>query len=268
MNRRDSIWFAALAALAAYVWLRDSSWFGAAEDVLPVLAGLPLFYWLGQPWKLRKENAAFSLPTVYLASAALLLVVGSVFDLCLPAAVAWVLALWAWIVRRCDPEDFGRIRRLLPLALLAFPWVTLDLQPLGWWFRLSSAIAIEHVFSVIGFSVTRQGVELLVQGLPISVDAACSGLKALQSLLISGVVLCFVMMGKRQSYWLNVAALLPLAWIANTCRILVICVAAMTWGSSFAVGVFHAWGGLGVLVMMFGMCWAILRIQQLPTNRS
>jgi membrane protein required for colicin V production len=57
------------------------------------------------------------------------------------------------------------------------------------------------------------------------------------------------------------------AWLANTARILSICVAAMTWGSDFALGVFHAWGGLAVLFVMFGLCWGLLQFQQtLPSK--
>ncbi len=266
MNRGDRAWLSALALLAGYVWFRDRTWWGVAEDVLPILIALPLFVWLGQPWRLR-PGQPFSIGIVYVVVAAVLLILGAVFDFCLPAATAWCLAFWAWASRRCETTDLPRIRRLLPLALLAFPWVTLDLQPVGWWFRLSSAITVEQLFSSLSFTVTRTGVELLVQGLPISVDAACSGLKALQSLLIAGVVLTFVMKGTSRSYWVNLLLLFPLAWVANTCRILAICVAAMTWGSNFAMGVFHAWGGLAVLVVMFGLCWVILRLQQLASTR-
>jgi exosortase/archaeosortase family protein len=267
MKNGDRAWFATLAVLAGYVWLRDRTWWGTAEDVLPILTALPLFVWLGHPWRLRSDQP-FQLGTIHLVVAAGLLVVGAVFDLCLPGAAAWCLALWAWASRRCESADLHRIRRLLPLALLAFPWVTLDLQPVGWWFRLSSAITVANLFSALDFSVTRTGVELLVQGLPISVDAACSGLKALQSLLIAGAVLTFVMKGTHRSYWINLLLLFPLAWISNTCRILAICIAAMTWGSNFAMGAFHAWGGLAVLVFMFGLCWAILRVQQVASTTS
>jgi len=267
MKYPDGTWLAGLVALSIYVWLRDRTWWGAAEDVLPILAALPLMVWLGHPWKFREIGK--SSPKIrYLILAAILLVCGALFDLCLPAALAWIAAFWCWMEHRIEPEGRLRIGRLLPLALLAFPWATLDLQPVGWWFRLSSAITVENLFSWIGFSVTRTGVQLLVQGLPISVDAACSGLKALQSLLIAGVTLTFVMVGNSPRYWMNLPLLILLAWLANTARILSICVAAMTWGSDFALGVFHAWGGLAVLFVMFGLCWGLLQFQQTHPSKS
>lgn len=267
MKPFDWGWLIGLTTLAAYVWIRDRSWLGNAEDVLPILAALPLMVWLGRPWRFQ-AIAPFYPKAILLVAAVILLVLGAVFDFCLPAAIAWCLVFWSWLSNRIPSEDQRRLRRLLPLAMLAFPWVTLDLQPLGWWFRLSSAMAVENIFSSIGFSVTRTGVEILVQGLPISVDAACSGLKSLQSLLIAGVVLAFIMVGGSRRYWMNLVLLLPLAWLANTARILAISVAAMTWGSNFAMGVFHAWGGLAVLIVMFGLCWILLRLQLTVPSRS
>ena len=267
MKSQDWTWLAGLFALSVYVWFRDRTWWGAAEDVLPILAALPLMVWLGHPWKFQLIGKSF--PKIgLLMLAAILLVLGAVLDLCLPAALAWIVVFGCWMGYRLEPAGRMRVCRLLPLALLAFPWVTLDFQLVGWWFRLSSAVTVENLFSWIGFSVTRTGVELLVQGLPISVDAACSGLKALQSLLIAGVALTYVIVGNSPHYWINLPLLIPLAWLANTARILSICVAAMTWGSDFAMGVFHAWGGLAVLVVMFGLCWALLRFQQKKLSRS
>lgn len=265
MNRWDKAWIGGLVALAAFVWLRDRAWFGTAEDTLPVLSALPLMVWLGGPWRFQ-ASASFAPDPRLLALAGLLLVVGIGLDVTLLAAGAWTAALYAWLGRRVAPEDQPRLRRLLPLALLAFPWVTLDFQPLGWWFRLSGAWSAERLFDALGFKVSREGVKLLVQGLPVSVDASCSGLKALQAMLIAGVVLGLVMLGRGPRYWLNLVLLAPLAWLANTARILAICVAAMTWGSGFAMGLFHTWGGLAVLVLMFGGCWALFRLQQAPVS--
>jgi exosortase/archaeosortase family protein len=259
MKAGDKAWLVGLAAAAAFVWLRDTSWVGEAGEVLPVLAALPLLAWLGAPWRLRNDGFSLNLPLVVAGGA--LLAAGAVLDLALPGAAACTLAFWAWAGRRCEPEDLPRLRRLLPLALVGFPWVMLDLQPVGWWFRISGARASEILFATLGFVVTRDGVHLQVQGLPVSVDPSCAGLKALQSLLVAGVVLAYVMLGTSRRYWLNLLLLPALAWLANTARIAALCAAAMTWGTAFAAGAFHKSGGLAVLVLMFGGCWLIFRLQ-------
>ena len=148
---------------------------------------------------------------------------------------------------------------ILPLA--GFPWIALDLQPLGWWFRLTGAHASEILFSGLGFEVTREGTSLLVQGMPVEVSAACAGMNALQSVLIAGAFLAYVLLGKTKAYHWNLLLLLPLAWCANTARIVTITAAAMTWGRDFAMGMFHTWGGLLVLILMFMACWIAFQWQ-------
>lgn len=264
MRLRDQIWIGALIALAVLIWLRDRSWFGAAEEVLPALAALPLFYWLGQPWKFREKCGALSFPLV--AAAVLAFLVGTAMNLTILMAAGWTLAVWAWLQTAIEPTEHWRTRRLLVLPFVAFPWITLDLQSVGWWFRLSGAWATEHLLSGAGLHVTREGTQMLVQGMPVSVNVSCSGLKVLQSLVVAGTLLAYTLLGKTSKYWWNVALLLPLAWLANTARIMAISLAAMTFGPEFAMGVFHSWGGLMVLVLMFLVSWGIFQFQ-VPTKK-
>lgn len=265
MRLRDQIWVGALIALAVLIWLRDRSWFGAAEEVLPALAALPLFYWLGQPWNLNPGGSGpVSFPLM--AVAVLLFVIGAASNLTILMAAGWTAAVWAWLSSAVDPADHSRVRRLLVLPFVAFPWITLDLQSVGWWFRLSGAWATELLLSGAGLQVTREGTQMLVQGMPVSVNVSCSGLKVLQSLVVAGTLLAYTLLGKTSKYWWNVALLLPLAWLANTARIMAISLAAMTFGPEFAMGVFHSWGGLMVLVLMFIVSWGIFQFQ-VPTQK-
>jgi exosortase/archaeosortase family protein len=52
-----------------------------------------------------------------------------------------------------------------------------------------------------------------------------------------------------------------LAWLANTARIVTITAAAITWGRDFAMGMFHTWGALLVLFLMFAACCAAFQWQ-------
>ena len=253
MKTKDWLWLGGLATLAAWIWLRDRSWLSSAEEVLPILGALPLFAWLGAPWRFRP--APFSLYRPTLAAAGLGLVVGIATNLTLPLALAWTAALWSWLRPRLATDLTARASRLLVLPLMAFPWVTLDGATLGWWFRLSAAWAAEGVFHLIGFNVSREGTHLLVQGLPVSVDASCSGLKVLQAMLIAGTVIAFLQLGRTRSYWWSLPCLIVMAWVANTLRVITLSATALSFGSEFAAGWFHAWGGWFVLVLMFALCW-------------
>ncbi|MBN9692092.1 MAG: exosortase/archaeosortase family protein [Verrucomicrobia bacterium] len=260
MKPRDYAWWAALLGLALFIWLRDRSWMGTSEDTVPLLIAMPLAWWLGRPWNLRETSEFLHLPLVVLAAASLVL--GSLLNITLLLALGWTASLWAWLRPRLDLGDRARVFGLMALPLMAFPWVALDGQPIGWWFRLSGAWFAEHFFRGFGFSVTREGTSMMVQGTPVTVDAACSGLKVLQSLLIAGTFLAYVQFARTALYWWNVVALVGVAWLANTARIVVITAAAMTWGQEFAMGVFHTWGGLLVLVLMFIICGVTFEVER------
>lgn len=257
-----------LVLVAGFIWLRNRSWFADAADVLPVLAALPLAVWLGSPWRRTPDRHPRSRPAL-LAAATVSFTAGLLLDLTLLLAIGWTTAVWAWLHARLPAADRPRVARLLPLALTAFPWVTLDLQPVGWWFRLSGATVAQGLFAAAGLDVTREGTQLVVQGMPIAVDPSCAGLNALQSLLVAGTFLACVMLRgvPTPRFAANLLLLLPLAWLANTARIVAISIAALTWGQPFAMGLFHTWGGLLVLVLMFGACWLCFHWQIPGTPR-
>ena len=91
-------------------------------------------------------------------------------------------------------------------------------------------------------------------------------------MLIAGSMLAFIFLGKQPNYWRNLPALVALAWLANTFRILTLCIAALSAGPEFAQGVFHTWGGWLVLVLMFLLCWPLFAFQRtrpaLPSQPS
>lgn len=255
MRGRDWLWAAGLAALAVFIWLRDRSWIASPPEVLPILAALPLFAWLAAPWRWQAAPAPLN-PGLFLP-AAILFAAGVAANLTFLLALAWTSALWAGLRRRLPPADHGRVRRLLALPVMAFPWVTLDAAALGWWFRLSGAWAAEQLFAGIGFQVAREGTQLCVQGLTVTVDASCSGLQTLQAMLIAGTAAAHLLLGRTRSYWWSLPCLLGMAWLANTLRVAVLSATALSFGPEFAAGWFHDWGGWLVLVLMFGLCWGL-----------
>jgi len=260
MTRKDQSFLGLLAVLAVFIWARDLRWATEAADTLPVLAGIPLCIWLGWPWKFRA--GAFELSSKLVAAAVILFVVGILLNVTLLLALGWTSLLWSWLSCRLETDSLPTARRLLVLPLLAFPWITLDFaQTIGWYFRLSGAWATSHLFALIGLSATQDGTNMTVQGLPISVEVACAGLNTLQATLIAGSMLAFIFIGNRSRYWWNLPLLIVLAWFANTLRIIVLCIAALTISPEFAEGIFHKWGGWGVIVLMFLLCWPLFALQ-------
>jgi exosortase/archaeosortase family protein len=253
MKWRDPFWLAALISVAAYIWLRDRSWLSSPDAVLPLLAAPVVFFWLGGPW-LGGRNAGAPPHFQWLAAALVIFILGLALDVTLLFALAWTLALWSWLGPGLSPQAVPVVRRLMIFPLLAFPWLSLDLPSLGWWFRLSAAWSAEHVFLLFGLVVSRSGTQIVVQNFPVEVSAACAGLKVLQAMLVAGGVLAFVQLGRSRWYWPAVAALPLVAWLANMLRVVMLSVVALTFGADAAGGWFHAWGGWLVLMVMFGLC--------------
>lgn len=255
MKRGDHLWLGGLLIGAGLIWLHDLSWLPVASETLPVLAALPLFVWLGAPWRFRPEPFEFHAKT--LGAAGVLLAVGFALDLTFLLAAAWTLALWSWLRARVVGER-ASLSRLVLLPLMAFPWLTLDLAPLGWWFRLTAAWAADYLFGALGFVVVRQGTNLLVHGLPIEVAPVCAGMNSLQSVLIAGIVLAWLYLGRSRWFWLSLATLPMLAWMANVARICSVVAMALSWGTSFARGWFHEVGGWLVVMVVFFGWWLLL----------
>lgn len=260
MKKTDYLIIFLLAFLAFFIWVRDLSWTTSSEDTLPILVALPLFVWLARPWHFLEKAKPFPSFMVIFASCIFALGIGT--NLTILLAIGWTLFLWAWLKTRCSQETHDRIKKLLVLPIVSFPWVTLDASLLGWWFRLSGAIVTAKVYEWMGSNVIQEGTQILINGIPISVEAACAGLNTLQSMLIAGVFIAYVILGDSSKYWFNIALLVFMAWLANTLRIVVIVMAALLVSPTFALGTFHMWGGWFVLVLMFVLCWGIFSIQE------
>lgn len=249
LEGRDFLYLGFLAVTAIWIWIRDLAWLSAADETLPILAALPLFIWLGSPWRFRQVSLL--LPRLPLLGVALLAAAGLVLDMTLLLASAWTFALWIWIKARVAGETC-LLRRLAVLPFLAFPWIALDLTPLGWQFRLSAAWVADHAYAALGFSVVREGTMLLVRNIPIEVAAPCSGMNSLQAILLGGLVLTWMEFGRSRWYWWLVASLPVLAWFANTVRVCSIIATAIGVGPEAARGSLHQICDWAVVLLVVG----------------
>ncbi len=254
MNLRRGLAVALAALAAAVVWLRDLSWWVESADALSLLAGVILYGWFGRPWHWRPEPAP--LARGFLFAGLGLFLVGSLTDSTVLLALGWCVAWQAWLSSQLADTAPAAGPRLVALMFCAFPWVAVGGQQIGWWFRYSGAAATEHFFRLMGLAVDREGTFLLVQGQPLSVDPACAGLNVLQAMLLSGVALAHLKLAPARWYWAGIALLAPLAWFANTARIVTLGVAGLTFGADAARGWFHHWGGWTVLCLMFALTYA------------
>lgn len=251
----DLVFLIVLSFYALFIWFRDTVWMASTDDTFPILVAIPLFYFLGQPWSLVETDKSLSVYKI--AVAALLFLMGIASNYTIILAISWTLILWAWLSIRLPENRLAYVRRLLVFPFMAFPWISLDAAPVGWWFRLSGAWAASNFFSLMGADVTRQGTIMVVNEMPISVEVACAGLNTLQSMLIAGSVVAFIFLGNSSRFWWSFPILILLSWVTNTIRIIVITLAALWISRKFALGSFHEIGGWVVIMLMFGFSWLI-----------
>lgn len=249
-----------LFLLALFIWFRDTSWISSSDDTLPILVALPLFLWVGSPWTFRDDPQAIS--TKWIAVSAPLFFLGIALNVTFILTAGWVALLWAWLRARLTKENLESAKKLLILPFMAFPWVTLDADRIGWWFRLSGAWVTAKFYELLGYDVKQEGTQLLVNKITISVEVACAGLNTLQSMLIAGSVVCYLILGHTNRYWWNLLLLVFMSWFANTVRIIFISGAALWISPKFATGEFHVWGGWALLLFMFCLCWFIFNLQK------
>jgi exosortase/archaeosortase family protein len=263
MKKQDYVMLAVLAALAAFVWLRDLRWWDEAGDSLPILAALPIFFFLRRPWRWREE--AWRLATAPAITAAILFPLGIAVDSGLVLAVAWTVLLWSWISARTVELPGQHTRQLLVLPLLAFPWILTDMERLAWWFRLSGASASADVLSFAGFHVVREGTYLWANDFAVSVEPACSGVNGLQSMLVAGAAIAYVKLKGSSLFWWNLPVLAGAAWLANLLRILTAtsCGALMTPEAAERwVDPVHSFAGWLALCAGFIVCYFLFSVQE------
>lgn len=259
MNNTDRTVMGTLAALAAFIWFRDTRWMSSAADCVPILIAIPLFIWLATPWKFETRPVEFN--DSLLMVGGVFFAIGMAGNLTFLLALAWTVLMWSWLGNRISSGQAATVKYLLPLPFLAMPWITLDGAAIGWWFRLSGAAVTAGLFKLMAFRVEHDGTFININGVPISVEAACAGLNTLQSMLIAGAALAFVMLKSRRYFWLNLALLIPLAWAANTARIVILSGAALTFSPEFVAGTFHDLSGWLVIMVMFLICWGAFALQ-------
>lgn len=248
---------AGLAALAVGLWMRDLHWLTNWEDAAPALAAIPLLWWLGRPWTLRDVPRAF--PVAGAVAAALLIAIGGATEWLLLAAIGWSGLLACTLYAFVDSDPQRPWTRLLPLAVLGFPWLAFNSPWLGWWFRWSGAIAAEATLTAFQLDVTREGTQMWTAGCCISVGDACSGLRGLQAMLIGGTVVAWQMLGDSRGYWWHLPLLAAGAWAANTLRIIVTALGVRWLPVEWLQGEAHLWQGWLLLCLMFVICLTGLR---------
>lgn len=245
----------ALACLGSWLWITSASQ-GQASILL--LIGAALFFWVAGPWELQQASRR---PSVFLlALGATSLSIGWASGFFVLLAAGWTLLASQWIFIFFTKPKANSNPSLFALLILSFPWISNDLHALSWWFRITGTEVSELLLALAGCEVLRSGTQLMVDGMVISVENACSGMQMLQLMVLGGIAMSLLQTPERNNLWWYVPVLIAAAWTANTMRIIMTCALAIIISPEAARGTAHQWAGTISLLLMFSLCAIILSI--------
>ena len=255
-------WPLILLGAAVWIWHSALRMHAFSGETALLLVGIPVAVLCGAPWK--PQHGQISAPGGMLFASALLLFLGSTLQSILLMALAWTGLFDAWT--RVVFNQSTRSRHTASyLAFLSFPWLAIEGQRIGWWFRESGAHIGAQLFQGLGFPVERRGTTVFVDQLPIDVTEACSGLQTLQVFLLIGGLLAFFESTNSKRHLVALLVLPLAAWAANTLRILLVTISGLTFGADAAAAPMHAWPGITSALLVLGCYRSCVRALNAPS---
>ena len=211
-------------------------------------------WWLRSLPLLRRANRW---PTVQTLGSTGLLIIAIAVDAWIGIAISWSLLAHASIQRHLDRAAMSAARPYWPILLFIVPWVWADGWWLGYTMRITGAAGAAEILSCFMPTVARQGTTVAVGDVGLDVAAACAGLNTIQVFLLIGTLVTAYSQRSLRLTMLAIPAMLALAWITNTTRIVGLGLVAATAGASWATGTTHdaiGWvllAGIGFVALRF-----------------
>ncbi len=112
------------------------------------------------------------------------------------------------------------------------------------------SVIVDAVLYAAGYPVARDGVTLSIGPYQLLVADACSGLHSMFSLSAMGLLYLYLM--EYKSVWRNaalIAAILPIAFVANIVRVLVLVLITYYMGDAAGQGFMHGFAGISLFVI-------------------
>jgi len=141
---------------------------------------------------------------------------------------------------------------MIPLPLVLISNLTVKL-------KLFAAEASTIILNRIGFPSVRTGSIIAMPNSFIAVEAPCSGLRSLISLLTLGVLFAFATKVSYIKKGILLASSVPIAIVTNIVRILMLAIINDLYGEEIAMGFFHDFSGFFVFAFAFAGLWVVGR---------
>jgi exosortase B len=126
--------------------------------------------------------------------------------------------------------------------------------PLKQWI---STIVVE-VLHGVGYPIAQSGVTIMIGRYQMLVADACSGLHSMYSLSALGTLFMYVMARKSMLHnAIMLAAILPLAFVANIIRVIILVLVTFHLGDEAGQGFLHGFAGMALMMVALVMFFAL-----------
>lgn len=170
------------------------------------------------------------------------------------ALIGAFVMVGGWYLLRWTGAGLGFLLFMYPLPSRVEQPLLLGLQKLA-------AIASEMVLTIMGMPVIRQGNMIQVDGVPLEVAAACSGLRMVT--IFGGFAVACAILIKRP-WWDRLVILLsaiPIALIVNITRIVITALVYRMYPENETIHeVIHDYAGLAMMPLAMGLLYLLLKL--------
>jgi exosortase B len=253
----NMVWIIGLAGFAAmyapvYWWAWNSIWQTDDHGHGPIIGAV--IVWLF--WQIRREIAALpaqSSPMLgwpVFITGLLVYVVGRAFSISIFELGSQLLIVGGFLllVRGTPAIRLAWFPVLYFIFMVPLPGILVDAVtgPLKAWI---SAI-VETLLYAVGYPIARSGVIISIGQYQLQVADACSGLHSMFSLSALGTLFMYIMARKSRLHnGIMLAAILPIAFIANIVRVIVLVLITYYLGDEAGQGFLHGAAGMVLMVV-------------------
>lgn len=150
---------------------------------------------------------------------------------------------------------------MIPLPLVLIGNLTVKL-------KLFAAQCSTVILNKIGFPSIRDGSIIRMPNSFIAVEAPCSGLRSLISLVTLGVIFAFAMQVSYVKKGLLILSSIPIAIVTNIARIIMLATINDLYGEKAAMGFFHDFSGFFVFAFAFAGLWIVGKFLEPKKNEE
>ena len=254
-------------SLAAGVVLTAVGYFLLASPLLQgagiavICLGAMAYVLIGQPFERIADTDRWIGLAIILASYGLRILLAAEFEIEPLNRVSFLFALFGLFMMLGGWQLILWAGPAIGFLLFMFPIPSAIEQPLLLFLQKLAAIASEVILTILGLPVVREGYKIVVDGVPLEVAEACSGLRMLT--IFGGLALAVALLIRRP-WWdrfIIILSALPIALIVNITRIVVTALLYVTFPENEIVHqLVHDFAGIAMMPLALGLLFLELTV--------